>query len=44
MLLFYRIDPEGRLAAFNALPTEPLGMVHDYVVTRRHLVLVIRPS
>ncbi len=43
MLLFYRIDPQGRLAAFNALPKEPLGMVHDYVVTRRHLVLVVPP-
>ncbi|MDE0390907.1 MAG: carotenoid oxygenase family protein, partial [Rhodospirillales bacterium] len=43
MLLFYRIDPAGRLAAFNALPFDPLGMVHDYVVTRRHLVLVISP-
>ena len=43
MLLFYRIDPEGRLAAFNTLPLDPLGMVHDYVVTRRHLVLVISP-
>ena len=43
MLLFYRIDPQGRLANFNALPVEPLGMVHDYVVTRRHLVLVISP-
>ncbi len=43
MLLFYRIDPAGRLAAFNALPLDPLGMVHDYVVTRRHLVLVVPP-
>ena len=43
MLLFYRIDPSGRLAAFNAWPEEPLGMVHDYVVTRRHLVLVVSP-
>ena len=43
MLLFYRIDPEGRLAAFNALPEEPVGMVHDYVATQRHLVLVVPP-
>ena len=43
MLLFYRIDPQGRLAAFNAWPEEPLGMVHDYVVTARHLVLVVSP-
>ena len=43
MLLFYRIDPEGRLAAFNTLPVDPLGMVHDYVVTARHLVLMLSP-
>ena len=43
MLLFYRIAPEGRLAAFNALPVDPLGMVHDCVVTRRHLVIVVPP-
>ena len=43
MLLFWRIDPQGRLAAFNALPLDTLGMVHDFVVTRRHLVLVVPP-
>ena len=43
MLLFYRIGPDGRLAAFNALPVDPLGMVHDYVVTARHLVLMLSP-
>ena len=43
MLLFYRIDRHGRLAAFNAMPVEPLGMVHDYVVTARHLVLLLSP-
>ena len=43
MLLFYRIDGQGRLAAFNALPLDPLGMVHDFVVTPRHLVLVVPP-
>ena len=43
MLLFYRIDAQGRLAAFNALPIDPLGMVHDFVVTQRHLVLVLSP-
>ena len=43
MLLFYRIDPSGRLAAFNAWPEERLGMVHDFVLTQRHLVLVVPP-
>ena len=43
LLLFYRIDRLGRLAAFNAVPEDPLGMVHDYVVTARHLVLMLTP-
>ncbi len=43
MLLFYRIDPAGRPSAFGHLPCEPLGMVHDFVVTARHLVLLMPP-
>ena len=43
MLLFYRIDASGRLAAFNTLAEDPLGMVHDFVVTARHLVLLLAP-
>ena len=42
-LLIYRIDPAGRLAGFNHLPIAPLGMVHDFVVTARHLVLLLPP-
>lgn len=43
MLLFYRIDPTGRLADFNHLQIVPLGMVHDFIVTERHLVLLLPP-
>ena len=43
MLLFYRIDPAGRLAGFGHLPHEPLGMVHDFVITARHLVVLVPP-
>ena len=42
-LLFYRIAPTGHLVKANILPIEPLGMVHDFVVTARHLVLVLTP-
>ena len=42
-LLLYRIDAAGGLAAFNHLPVEPLGMVHDFVVTERHLVVLLAP-
>lgn len=40
-LLFYRIARTGHLIKANILPFEPLGMVHDFVVTARHLVLAL---
>ena len=43
MLLLYRIDPKGGLAAFRPLPVDPLGMVHDFVVTTRHLAVLLAP-
>ena len=43
MLLFYRIGPDGRLVAFNTFAEDSLGMVHDFVVTARHLVLLLAP-
>ena len=43
MLLFYRIDPGGRLVKANLVDAGPLGMVHDFVVTGRHLVVVLTP-
>ncbi len=43
MLLFYRIDGTGRLVKANILPIAPLGMVHDFVVTARHLVVLLTP-
>ena len=43
MLIFYRIDPQGRLAKVNALPMAPLGLTHDFVVTERRLVVLLTP-
>ena len=43
MLIFYRIDPAGRLAKVNVLPMAPLGLTHDFVVTARHLVVLLTP-
>ena len=43
MLLFYRIDPGGRLVKANLVDAGPLGMAHDFVVTGRHLVVVLTP-
>ena len=43
MLIFYRIDPAGRLAKVNVLPMAPLGLTHDFVVTERRLVVLLTP-
>ena len=43
VLLFYRIDRTGRLVKANIIPLAPLGMVHDFVVTARHLVVLLTP-
>ena len=42
-LVFYRIDPAGRLAKVNVLPVSPLGITHDFVVTKRRLVVLLTP-
>ena len=42
-LLFYRIDRRGRLVKANLVDAGPLGLVHDFVVTARHLVLLLPP-
>ena len=42
-LLFYCIARTGHLIKANIMPIEPLGMVHDFVVTARHLVLLLTP-
>ena len=43
VLLFYRIERTGRLVKANIIPLAPLGMVHDFVVTARHLVVLLTP-
>ncbi len=42
-LLFYRIDRRGRLVGANLVHAGPLGLVHDFVVTKGHLVLLLPP-
>ncbi len=42
-LLFYRIDPAGRLAKVGIVPLSPLGLTHDFVVTARSLVVLLTP-
>ena len=42
-LVLYHIAPDGTLVKADLVDAGPLGMVHDFVVTQRHLVLVIPP-
>ena len=43
LLAVYGIDSQGVLRRFTALPMEPLGFVHDFAVTERHIVLIVPP-
>ena len=42
-LVLYRISPEGDLRGVEVVDVDRMGMVHDFVVTERHLVIVIPP-
>ena len=42
-LVLYHIAPDGALRKAQLIDPGPLGMVHDFVVTARHLVIVIPP-
>ena len=42
-LLLYHIGPDGTLRRAHRIDVGPLGMVHDFVVTARHLVIAIPP-
>ena len=42
-LVLYRIARDGALVKAQVIDAGPLGMVHDFVVTERHLVIVIPP-
>ena len=42
-LVLYHVAPDGSLRKASLVDVVPLGMVHDFVVTARHLVIVIPP-
>ena len=43
VLVLWHIGPDGRLRRTGTVPCAPMGMPHDFVVTRRHLVVLIAP-
>ena len=42
-LVIYRISPSGKLEDVGHLKIDHLGMVHDFIITARHLVFVLPP-
>lgn len=42
-LVFWHVAADGRLLRTSTLPVAPMTMPHDFVVTRRHLVLLLPP-
>ncbi len=43
LLTNFRIKPTGELAEAVTIQVPDMGMVHDYAITRRHLVFLITP-
>jgi carotenoid cleavage dioxygenase len=42
-LVLWRIEPDGSLGGVGMLPIPQLAMVHDFVVTERHMVFLVPP-
>ena len=42
-LVLWHIRPDGRIGKMGLIDCDPMGMPHDFVVTRRHLVMLIPP-
>lgn len=42
-LVFWKIDPSGKLQRVGTVPCKPMSMPHDFIVTRKHLVVLIPP-
>ena len=43
LLVFWHIGADGKLLRVARLPVEPMTMPHDFIVTAKHLVLLLPP-
>ncbi len=43
LLVLWHVDKNGKLVKAGKVKADPISMVHDFVVTRRHLVLMVPP-
>ncbi len=42
-MVLWHIDRHGKIVKADKFPLDPITMVHDFVVTSRHIVLVVAP-
>lgn len=43
LLVLWHLGPDGAVRRTGVVPCEPMGMPHDFLMTARHLVLLIPP-
>jgi all-trans-8'-apo-beta-carotenal 15,15'-oxygenase len=43
LIALWHIDPRGKLVKMGTVPVAPMTMPHDFVVTARHLVMLLPP-
>ena len=43
LLALWHIDAQGRVVKVGTVPAAPMGMPHDFVVTERHIVVLLCP-
>lgn len=42
-IVLYRVNPSGQLHGVHLLDVSPTPMVHDFLITERHLVFILTP-
>lgn len=42
-LMLYHISPQGELLNVAVHPLDPNGMIHDFIVTEKHLIIIVPP-
>jgi carotenoid cleavage dioxygenase-like enzyme len=42
-LVLYQVSPRGKLLKVAAHKLDPNGMVHDFIITEKHLVVIVPP-
>ena len=43
LMILWHIDAQGRLVKAGRIPADPISMPHDFVVTSKHIVLLMPP-